>query len=92
MILFGGKPVRTFTMDGYWGNNISWFDAQCTRVVGHVSEPPIPGDLLSVLMKSGKEALYRFTKVKRELNPPDMFFGTVAFWKYEREEFGDELL
>ena len=80
-----------------WGNSISWFTPPSQsepgapvlgKMVGWLRAKPQVDDLIVTPMKSGRNALFRVTAVKRPpLNdPPDMFFADVTLDGYEDGE------
>ncbi len=79
------KLPRMYETGGVWGSAINWFDLENRRVVGWLSRRPMVGDYLKSKLKSGKVGIFRFTKIKLEHDPPDMFFGTVEDLGYEGE-------
>jgi len=71
-----------------WGNRIEWHDFERRTVVGWIDRTAMfgsstpshgvcVGDDLICPMQSGKIGRFRFTEVKYERDPPDMFIGKV---------------
>lgn len=75
---------KTYQKTSEWGNAIS-FEVKpdgSLSTYGHLADKPQRGDLLQLEMKSGKMALYEFTKVKYCYDPRDMFFADAEFKEY----------
>lgn len=78
------KDARTFdTRGGTWGDSIEWFSVRELRVYGWKDVRPQVGDILKSSMQSGRVGIFVFTEVELKRDPPDMFFGTVKFHRYE---------
>lgn len=86
---------KTWKIGGGWGTHITWIPGlipeatDYTRVYGHTSTFPHVDDLLESLLESGRTGVYRFTQVRIEKDPPDMFFGKVEWVGYKDELDGD---
>lgn len=72
-----------YRLGGGWGDAIEWWPYESTRVMGWKRCVPCVGDVLLAPMQSGKMGRYRFVKVRRPGDPPDMFFADVEFVGYE---------
>lgn len=83
--------ARTYETGGVWGDKIDWFPSDQFskpkthfQVCGWKSRKPRKGDFLESEFGKGR-ARFQFTKVEPTGDPPDMFFGTVAFIGYVHE-------
>lgn len=65
------------------GSNLFWMDWEKRRLGGFaIANGPKVGDKLECVMKSGKTAVFEFTKVDWMMDPKDQFFATVKDVKY----------
>lgn len=62
-----------------WGNRISW-DKKGESIYGHLSRRPDAGDFLIQKENDGTTSVYQIISVKKEIDPPDMFFADVKFY------------
>jgi len=83
--------TQTYTVGGGWGDRIEWFptdqfDKPKTHftVAGWKRRKPKVHDYLEDEFGKGR-ARFQFTKIEPQGDPPDMFFGTVAFIGYVHE-------
>lgn len=83
--------MQTYTIGGGWGNRIEWFPTDQFgeskthfTVVGWKQRKPEINDFLEGQFGKGT-ARFQFTEVEPTGDPPDMFFGTVAFIGYAHE-------
>ncbi len=84
----GGKTKelsRMYEIGEVWDSAVQWFKFEDRRVVGWKCRRPKVGDFIKCDLQSGKVGIFRFTEVKLERDPPDMFFGTVQDFGYEGE-------
>jgi len=82
-----------YKIGGGWGDSIIWYPSnQFTdepkshyTVMGHKTPRPKVRDLLDCHFQRTGWNQFIFTDVTYCENPPDMFFATVGFIKYEHE-------
>jgi hypothetical protein len=60
-----------------WGDSISFLDWDSMQITGHMTPLPEVGDYMTIKMESGKNALFKITKIEPCGNPKDQFFGEV---------------
>lgn len=58
-----------------WGNRIGFLDFGKRELVGWMDPKPEDGDILEVIMASGKIALFEITQIEYVSDPKDMFFA-----------------
>lgn len=75
---------RYYEIGGGWGNAINW-QRYPDLVVGWQGVSPEVGDILFCKLKSGKRGVWRFKRIERQYDPPDMFFADVEPLGYEGE-------
>jgi hypothetical protein len=83
--------AQTYTIGGSLGDRIEWFPADQFKkpnthftVAGWKRRKPRVGDYLEGQFGKGL-ARFQFTEIENTGDPPDMFFGTVAFIGYAHE-------
>lgn len=80
------KRAKIYRIGGGWGSRVRWKNYDTFSVVGWKHIIPMKGDFLLAPMASGRTGVFIFNSVRAELDPPDMFFGTVRPIGYEDEE------
>lgn len=84
------KDYRVFNQGGAWGNNIV-IQHQLRnddgllygyKVYGHSHITPQENDVFLCKMQSGRISVFYFTEVKRETDPPDMFYAQTLCLGY----------
>lgn len=94
------REIRVFTVGGGWGNSVQFQDRERGLVYGFVPwdllgadlRRPLPGDLLTCAMQSGRTGVWRFTRTEWCSDPDDMFIGSVEEVGYADEPAGVEAL
>ena len=76
---------QIFCNHSQWGNHISFVDWQRRLASGHLTPAPEVGDFLEHRMRSGKIAVFRFTRVSRNTRVPDYFEATVSDLGYKKD-------
>lgn len=84
------KDAKEYRIGGSWGDAINWFEREqfdgkhlFFRIMGWKTPKPQVGDYLTDKMKSGKVGRFVFQTIEPCEDPPDMFFGDVAFLDYK---------
>jgi len=65
-----------------WGNSIYWSDWEKREVTGWLKRRPQKGDILRSKMSSGQIATFKFIKISKPGDPPNMFFAKLKDLKY----------
>lgn len=72
------KVRRAFNV----GPSIYWWSYDNRRVCGHIGKP-VPGDVITAKMQSGKIAVFEIIKVDWCSDPSNMYFADVkdvGYW------------
>jgi|JI10StandDraft_1071094.scaffolds.fasta_scaffold1539495_1 hypothetical protein len=81
-----GATPDVHRIGGSWGNHLSWVGYKSgettQQVYGHRQRRqwPVIGDHLHTPMENDWTAVWVFTAVAGEGDPPDMFFATVEYF------------
>lgn len=77
-----GRQINMWEHTG-WGNTIQWLDFSSRKIMGHMLDRPVVGDVINSEMTSGQIMQFLVIDVEYMSDPHDQFFCKVSDFGYK---------